>query len=413
MLKKLRKKFITVAMCSVFGVLALVLGIINTVNYVRTVIDADGIVALIKDGGGHLGTVENRPQRPISPETPFRTRFFTVTLPSDGGALLVNTDKIASIDFIKAVQIAKALYDGKRSVGFYADYRYGTVVTDASIMYIFVDCSKELDSFRSFLFASISVGAAAFVLIFALVFFLSGKVMKPVAESYAKQKRFITDASHEIKTPLTIIGANTDVLEMQGTANEWTEGIREQVRRLTDLTEKLVFLSRLDEANYVLGSTDFSISDAVEETIKPFLPIATTRGLEFECDIQKNITYRGDETLIRRLVSVLADNALKYSDGGGTISVSLKCADGKVRLSVTNPAAELRERDLGVLFERFYRGDKSRNSEIAGHGIGLSIASAVVSAHKGKISASRNANLVTFSVTLPNREPRQHDRTIS
>lgn len=399
MIKKLRIKFILVTMCSVFGVLALILGVINTVNYVKTTDAADGIVALIKEGGGKFEQSE-KPSGPMSPEMPFRTRFFTVTIANDGSAVTVNTDKIASIDAEKATDIAQKLYKTNDYKGFYDDYRFGTAATDGGTMYVFVDCSQELDYFGDFLLVSISVGAAAFVVIFALVFFLSGKVMKPVAESYEKQRRFITDASHEIKTPLTVIGANTEVLEMKGTENEWTKSIKEQVKKLSSLTEELVFLSRMDEGNSPLNATDFSVSDAVEETVKPFRSIATAKGLAIESDIQKGIGYYGDESLLHRLVSVLMDNALKYSDDGGVISVKLKSAGGKVHLSVANPAKSLGEENLSLLFERFYRGDKSRNSAIGGHGIGLSVASAIAAAHKGKISACSKNGTVTFSAVL-------------
>lgn len=399
MIKSLRKKFVIVAMCSVFAVLTLVLGIINTVNYAKTISDANEIVSLIKDGGGKFGGGE-KPQKPMYPETPFRTRFFTVTIANDGSVQTVNTDKIASIDSEKAIDITKSLYDKKSFEGFYEDYRYGTVITQSATMYIFVDCFKEFEYFREFLLVSISVGVGACVLIFALVFVLSGKVMKPIAESYEKQKRFITDASHEIKTPLTIIGANADVLEMQTGASEWTLNIKEQVKRLSSLTEKLVFLSRMNEENNVLKATDFSISDAVEETMKPFYSIASAKELTIESNIQKNITYCGDENLLRQLVTVLLDNALKYSDDGGVISADLNQEDGKVNFSVTNSAVYLKEDNLDLLFERFYRSDKSRNSATGGHGIGLSIASAIVAAHKGKISASHKDGKVTFSVVL-------------
>lgn len=410
MIKRLRKKFILVTTCSVLAVLVLIVGIINIVNYSKVVENADRIVSFLQDGGGSFGGDKfDRPQdgefngghqRPMSPETPFETRFFTVILDGNGAVMTVNTDKIASVDQTQAADYAVYLYKKNKLNGFYRSYRYGTISVDGSdTMYIFVDCTKELSSFENFLLVSIAVGISAFAAVFVLVFFLSGRVMKPIAESYAKQKRFITDASHEIKTPLTVIGANTEVLEMQGTSNEWTESIKEQVKRLTSLTEKLVFLARMDEESQTLKTTDFSISDAVEETVKPFYAVAVSKGLALESDIQKNISYCGDETLIRQLVSLLVDNALKYSDENGKIAVLLKSAGGKIQLTVSNPAKELNG-DLNILFERFYRNDKSRNSETGGHGIGLSVAQAIVTAHKGKITAHGDNGTVVFTVTL-------------
>ena len=410
MIKRLRKKFIILTSCSVLAVLVIIVGIINIVSYVNAVESADRIVALLIDGGGSFGSdrPDNgnhwdgesgfKPERPMSPETPFETRFFIVELDGNGEVTAVNTDKIAAVDGAQAGEYAVSLYKKNGRSGFYGNYRYGTAEKENGTMYVFVDCTKELASFDNFLLVSLAVGASAFVAIFALVFFISGKVTKPIAESYAKQKRFITDASHELKTPLTVIGADAEVLEMQGTANEWTESIKEQVKRLTSLTEKLVFLARMDEEP-TLKATDFSLSDAVEETVKPFIAVALSKGLTLEEDIQKNMSYCGDEALLRQLVSLLVDNALKYSDENGKITVRLRSAGGKIQFTVSNPAKELNG-DLSVLFERFYRNDKSRNSETGGHGVGLSLAKAIVEAHKGKITANAENATVTFTVTL-------------
>lgn len=412
MIKRLRKKFIIVATCSVLAVLMLIVGIINIVNYASVVSNADRIVAILKDGGGSFGggnkfengeppsgEFDDMHQRPTSPETPFKTRFFTVVLDDSGTAIEINTDKITAVDETQAKSYAEKLFKKNATTGFYGNYRYGTAIEENGVMYIFVDCTEELSNFNSFLLVSILVGVSAFAAVFILVFLLSGKVTKPIAESYAKQKQFITDASHEIKTPLTVIGANTEVLEMQGVENEWTQSIKEQVKRLTSLTEKLVFLARMDEENQTLKATDFSLSDAVEETVKPFLAVAVSKGLTIECDVQKDITYCGDESLLRQLISLLVDNALKYSDENRKIAVCLKTAGNRVNLTVSNPAKDL-DGDLSVLFERFYRTDKSRNSETGGHGVGLSVAYAIVAAHKGKISARAENGIAVFSVTL-------------
>ncbi len=414
MIKRLRKKFIIVTTCSVLAVLILIVGIINIVNYSGVIKNADQIVRLLQDGGGNFGNDmgnngepvppdDNKPfnpQRPMSPETPFETRYFTVIIDDSGVAQAVNTDKIASVDQTQAADYAVTLYKKNKTSGFYGNYRYGTIAVDRTdTMYIFVDCTRELSNFKNFLLVSIAVGVAAFAAVFVLVFFLSGKVMKPIAESYAKQKRFITDASHEIKTPLTVIGANTEVLEMQGIENEWTGGIKEQVKRLTSLTEKLVFLARMDEESQAVKATDFSLSDAVEETVKPFCAVALSKGMSLESEIQKNLSYCGDESMIRQLISLLVDNALKYSDENGNIKVGLKTAGGKIQLYIANPSRDLNG-DLSVLFERFYRNDKSRNSETGGHGIGLSVVKAIVEAHKGKITANAENGTVVFTITL-------------
>ncbi len=396
MIKSLRRKFIIVAMCSVFAVLAVVMCMINVINYVNLVNNADDLVAMLTDGGGSFGGMHGKP---ISPETQYETRYYTVVLGADGKALAINVDAIAAIDAQEAASFAEELYAKEKTAGFYGNYRYRCTETKSGTMYIFVDCTRDLASFRNFLWNSIAVSAVSLLLVFFLLLIFSGRVIKPVAESYAKQKRFITDASHEIKTPLTIIGADTDVVEMKDGASEWTQDIKKQVARLTSLTEKLVFLARMDEEGRTLNETSFCISDAVEETIQLFYAVSMSRGVKLITNVQPNITYCGDESMIRQMISLLIDNALKYTDGD-EVNVLLETSGSKILLTVKNRASYMQSGNLDVLFERFYRNDSSRNSETGGHGIGLSVVQTIVAAHKGKITAFKDGDTVTFSVAL-------------
>lgn len=203
-------------------------------------------------------------------------------------------------------------------------------------MYIFVNCERELNTFHTFLLASIGISLAGLLLVFLLVVLFSGMLVKPVAESYEKQKRFITDASHEIKTPLTIIDANTEVLEMTGGENQWTKSTRKQIARLTSLTEKLVFLSRMDEESTQLEMTDFAISDAVIDTAEPFVSYAASRGKTLELDIAPDLTYHGNEGCIRQCVSLLLDNAIKYSTENGKLRLTFHKQGRALALTVWN-----------------------------------------------------------------------------
>lgn len=397
MIKNLRRKFIAVAMCSVFAVLSAVMCIVNIISYANVVNNADSLMLMLKEGGGSFGVGLHG--KPISPETPYETRYYTVLLGFEGEALAVNVDSIAAIDAQEAATFAQELYKKGKTLGFYGNYRYSGTETKTGIMYIFVDCTRELTSFRIFLWNSIAVSGGSLLLVFILLLIFSGKVMKPVAESYAKQKRFITDASHEIKTPLTIIGADTDVIEMKDGASEWTQDIKEQVSRLTSLTEKLVFLARMDEEGRTLNSTTFCISDAVEEAVQPFRAVSLSRGIELNAKVQPNITYCGDESMIRQMLCLLVDNALKYTDGD-EVDVLLESSGNKILLTVKNQASYMQSRNLDLLFERFYRNDSSRSSETGGHGIGLSVVQTIVAAHKGKITAFKDGNIISFAVTL-------------
>ena len=399
MFKTLRRKFVIIAVSTVFAVLTVILGSINLVNYRTVIRNADLLLAVLAEGGG---TFVGRPSPGVdlSPETPFSTRYFTVVLDESGNAVQVNLDRIVSVTTVaQACAMAVQLSEKGRTSGFFGNFRYGTCEISANqTMYLFVDCTRELEGFRDFLWTSVAIGFLGLAVVSALIFVLSGRMLRPVAESAEKQKQFITDASHEIKTPLTIIGANTQILELQTGENEWTQGIREQIERLTALTKKLLFLSRLEEGNHIT-MTEYCISDAIEESLQPFAAVAEAKGMTLVLNIRPRLSHCGNEELIRQLASLLVDNALKYSDGG-EVSAELQEERGHLRFSVRNRASDLPDGTLNHLFERFRRGDSSRNSETGGHGIGLSVAQKIVSAHGGKISAVCKDGTVCFSVLL-------------
>ena len=380
----------------------------------------------------------------ISPESQFDTRYFTVTINSKGEVENIDTSKIASVSSENAAEYAKKLWksgkkgDGKS--GFADNCKYLTVDEDGSTMYIFLSCQRELSTIKTYILASVGISVFGLLVVFVMIYFFSGKILKPVSESYEKQKRFITDASHEIKTPLTIIDANTEVIEMMEGENEWTSSTRKQVARLTSLTEKLVFLSRMDEEATKLEMLEFSLSDAILDTAEPFKAVAGTKGKKLTIDVTDGILYTGDEKTIRQLVSILLDNAIKYSgcssiryENGNvnkdnlnktylnkTIQTQNNCVtagdmapeieltmrqSGKNRIitvwNTVDDTANIKKGRQDMLFERFYRTDASRNSKTGGFGIGLSAAYAIVKAHKGKITAeSKDGRSIKFTIVL-------------
>ncbi len=405
MIRTLQRKFITVAMVAVIIVLSCIMGIINILNYMNVNSSADAKLDLIAENRGQFPEEDDirkiEPHERISPESPFDTRYFTVSLDNDGNVLWAETKNIAAIDDETAVEYATALFAEGETEGFVGIYKYRAVENDDGTMYIFLDCERELTNFRSFLMISITASTIGVAAVLILVVMFSKAIVRPVAESYEKQKRFITDASHEIKTPLTIIDANTEVLEMENGESEWTASIKNQVKRLTGLTEKLVFLTRMDEPSTVLEMNKFSLSDVILETAKDFEPIAVAKNKKFDIDIESDVTYSGNKETIRQLVSLLLDNAMKYSSAEGGIRLNFKTSERNKKLTVCNTVDEIEKGDLNILFDRFYRGDPSRSSEISGFGIGLSAAQSIVAAHKGKISAkSEDGKSVMFTVIL-------------
>ena len=405
MIKKLRQKFILISMFSLTFVIAIIIGIINIHNYSSIVKRADEKLELIINNNGIFPREKDNkimpPDNKMSPEAPFETRYFSVTFNNNGEVIKVNIDRIAAIDELSAESYATSLYNNSKTKGFFKNYRYQSKTRDTETLYVFIDCQHDLITFREFLYASLLFSLIGITTIFLLVFFSSKIILKPISESYEKQKHFITDASHELKTPLTVIDASADVLEMEVGENEWITSIKDQVTRLTKLTEDLLMLSRMNETNRVIF-TDFSLSEVLEDSIKCFESVAISQGKTIETNIPNNISYNGEINMISQLFSILLDNALKYTNEKGLIKVSLSETEKNKKIVFYNTCENIEIGNHDYLLERFYRKDSSRNSNTGGHGIGLSIAKSIIDNHKGKINIkSDDGKSITITITLP------------
>lgn len=404
MIKKLRSKFIFTAMLSMSAVLLIIISSINIINYNKVVSDADRITSLLAENGGMFPKPEpkgNGEIHPFSPETPYETRFFTVLFSSSGKRTATNTGKIAAIDSETAAEYAEQVFASSKSIGFYKNYRYMKKVTDSDTLIIFLDCTRGLQSFYNFFVISACVSFIGLISVFLLIFFTSKKIIRPVAESYEKQKRFITDAGHELKTPLTVISADAEILAMELDENEWLQDIQYQTKKLAELTKELIYLSKMDENREQLQMIDFPVSDITAEEAAHFQSRAKTLNKTVSLNIKPMLSLHGDEKAVRHLISILMDNALKYSNDNGRISVTLKKYGGKIILEVSNSVDNVNSETMKHLFERFYRGDSSRSSETGGYGLGLSIAKAIVMSHKGQISADSDGQCVTVTAVFP------------
>ncbi len=404
MIRTLKKKFIIIATSVIFIVISTVIGVLNITNYVRLDKESDRILTLLSQNGGTMPTppfnIDANPIEGFSPELPFRTRFFTVTT-NKAEILSIDVSKIAAISEDKAKSYALTLTDKGKYAGYYNGYKFTTIDVDDGRMFIFLDCVNDLENAKNLLTSSIIVGIAVISVIFVLIWLLSSIAVKPIAESYEKQKRFITDANHEIKTPLAIINATNEIMEVEFGKTEWSGILTKQIKKLNSLTEKLVFLSRMDEENSNIPMEEFNLSNTVMEISEPFKSIAKSAQKSFNVSVEQNITITGDLSLIGQLISILLENAFKYSTENGFIDLSLSQRTSSVKLTVKNSADIKDKGNLDKLFDRFYRPSESRNSETGGHGIGLSIAKSIVNIHKGKITAkSDDGSNITFIVTL-------------
>ena len=412
MIYRLQKRFILISTVSVLTVIALVFSVILVLNISSMNRNMDVLADRVSEGGGKFpGSFDEPPlfdkmpsrNEPnfefITPETPFSTRHFTVFFDKKGEVARTNTESIYAIDEDTAIEYAeKVMKDGDER-GWISSYRYKIFSTDLGMGVVFVDGSMS----RTVLMQSTTIagfvllGCAALVLM--LIFLLSKKAVKPIAESYEKQKQFVTDANHELKTPLTLIMANVEIAELELGKNEWLDDIRSEGHRMTELVNQLVALSRMDEEGQPLNITEVAFGDLVADTVAEFEPLAKERGKAITSSVDKEISYAGDEALLHRLVGILMDNAIKYCDQGGEITVNLH-RGRRIILTVENTYAAVGELELNRLFDRFYRADKARKFT-GGYGVGLSMAKAIVEKHKGEITAyKKDATHIGFKIVL-------------
>lgn len=436
--KRLRQKFVLVAMLSVAAALVLILVVINVVNYQSVCRMADDRIEAIVENGGSFPSVfgadggqadqegmsdasvvilkelsatyidrsfdlDKRVADIMDKEAPYDTRYFTVTVDDDGAIVGVDVNHVAATTAQDACAYALQVSVSGAKHGFYGAYRYRVVDADEGSLYVFVNCSRELSNFEAFLGASAAIGVGAWLLVLVLVVIFSRIAVRPIVESYRKQQRFITDASHEIKTPLAVIGAANDVLEIEAGESEWTQSIAAQVTRLKSLTERLVFLARMDEDATQFEKTDLDLSELTEYASEPFCAVAESRGKKLVRDLESGLHVQGDISALSQVVELLLDNATRYASDGSEIELALKKRSrGGVTLQVSNAVGAMPEGELKRLFDRFYRADTSRNSQTGGSGVGLSVARAIVEAHGGSIRAQAlDANTICFTVTLP------------
>lgn len=406
MIKKLRIKLILVSMLSLLVVLLVIVGSINLLNVHRMVDEADGVLDILAKHDGRLPMqeeftdLEDSPTY-TSPEVPYESRYFFVLLDENEGVIATNIERIAAVDQETAVEYAQVALDSEKDRGFVGEYRYTVQEEDDGVRISFLDCGRRISMCRAFALNSLWISLLGMLAVFLLMMLASGRIIKPVSDSYEKQKQFITDAGHEIKTPLAIIDADAGLIEIENGSNEWLKDIQTQVRRLTGLTNDLIYLARMEEGQGQQEIINFPLSDVVEEQVRSFQALAIQKNRKFVSHIQPMLTLHGDEKMISQLVSILLDNAIKYSDTGGEIRVMLEKQGRAVHLSVLNTVESINQQELAHLFDRFYRTDRSRNSKTGGYGIGLSIASAVAAAHKGKILAtSRDGHSLLITVIL-------------
>lgn len=336
-----------------------------------------------------------------NPEAEYITRFFVAKYDNDGNITELKADNIADVSKEITQELASlALMDSSDS-DVINEYRYLKGKTENGNIIVFLNILQDQQNLSMVRLTSLAVSLISLSIVLVLVIIFSGAAIKPIVNNITKQKQFITDASHELKTPITSIVTSLDVITLDHGEDEWTSNIRNQTNRMSKLVSELVSLSRLDETNPLYVKENFSVSDISWEILEIYQSRAKAKGRMITANIEENLCMNGDKGAIGQMLSVLLDNAIKYAKGEGDTYFKVYGYHNKIKIEVSNPTEFDEPVDVKRLFDRFYRPDSSRNVDDGGSGIGLAIAKAVVSAHGGKISAEcSNGKRMTLKVVL-------------
>lgn len=412
-MKKLRLKMIGIVFASVvaaFMVMTIILVMCFGAYRNR---QADQITAMISENNGTVPQLKDYKQQQknsqaferyfnnYNEDSSYRTRFFRIFLDEDKKVTNVNMDHIAAVDVKKAVRMTKMAMLRRGKVGLVGSYRYRKEYKDGQVRsIIFLDCKENQSFYHLAVTITITVSTLLTCLITVIFAIASKRAVRPFEINSNRQKQFITDASHELKTPLAIISANAEVLQYKGDGNEWTQNIIDQTKHMGKLINQLLVLAKLDEVQEKSEKQEADLKLLLEETIEPFEEVATQKKVTLKLHLEEGVTIRVNREQIAQLVSILTENAAKYVNDGGKIVWRLTKTQHGVVLVVKN-TTEKELPDTKRMFDRFYRSDSSRSSKTGGQGIGLSIAKKIVDSHKGSITAKAGDGMVTFRVSLP------------
>lgn len=406
MIRRIRRRFIRIALSVLALAMVLVAVVINAANWIDVRGELTETLTTLAENGGAIGrgfVGKGRRSRGLQNRLD-ESRFFSVIVQPNGEYALSDTTRETGYTAEELAQIASRALDSGRASGFLDSYMFIVQGQENGLrMAVFLNCETRLESVRRLAVISGAACAGAILLAWLLVALFSNRAIQPMIENVEQQKRFITDAGHELKTPLTVISANMDVLALETGENEWVRSTRKQVANLRGLVNELIYLSRLDEEDAGLQFAAFDLTEAVRAAAEPFESMAEFNGKQMALALDAGVRMRGDAGAIGRLVSVLCDNAVKYAPPGDSIALALRGDGRRATLTVENGLSEpLEPEALKHLFDRFYRADSSRSKESGGYGIGLSVARAVAEKHGGDIRAKQTGEgRLRFTVSLP------------
>lgn len=413
MIKTLQKKFIKTSMTAVVILLLVLLLGLNITNAYSLYTQDNRVLNMLSEN--EFSVLWQLPKEfdrrkdkgflrsPLNENTRRSSIYFIAYADNSGKILFIDTSRTAEITKDEAFSIAQTAVGKDKPSGRIDAYRYKAVETqnDIGTAFVFLDTTQNMNNILRVLLSSSAIAVVCFIMMLFVTIVLSKKAIRPIAENMEKQKNFVTDAGHELKTPLAIILSNTEALELHTGKTKWTENIKEQSDRLSRLTQDLLALSRLDDAETDKMHETVSFSQIAFDTAAMFYESAALKSVMINENIQNDISLKADREHLTRLVSVLMDNAVKYCSENSRIDITLSRRDKKAVLTVSNVCDQLPDCKSEKLFDRFYRGDSSRTQKSGGCGIGLAAAKAITELYKGKITAEYgDENRITFTVIL-------------
>ncbi len=411
-IQKLRRKFILIATASFFLVSVFIGSLINLANYAVTQAEINWTLERISENRGALENSADAHTPPdslsiielFSPADQHRS-FYVFTFDEAGGEVARFANRRSTESIENAAAAAEAIRQLGKADGRYDRYSFQiTQNSDATVTLAMLDSGSVLYSRLRLAYASVGVGVVGMLITVILVVALSKKAVKPEIENSRRQEQFLTNVSHELKTPLAVIRSNTEMQEMTGGESEWTQSTIRQVDRMNSLIRNLVMITKAREQESRDEAKQIDVSEAASQTAKDFVSRAEREGKTLRLQITQGLSLTSSESSIRQLTMLLLDNAVKYCDENGAIDVTLaplaKRGKKGVRLTVTNDYAAGKDVDYTRFFDRFYREDQSRNIDTGGYGIGLSIAESICERQKGDIRAAWHDGRISFVCEL-------------
>lgn len=411
MFRKLKIRFILLASAAIVCILLTMIAVLNSVRFLQTNGEIQAVLNILSANNGDFPSVEETAESlqndRITIDTIYQYRYFSVVYKEDKTLYSTNLDHLSNLSKEQALSYANKVIKDSRSSGVFKVgsqfYSYQITQDSKTKRYLLVvlDSTNYLESRNDFFWLSIQLCFYSFIFFVLVVSGFSNFAIRPYIKNYENQKRFITNAGHELKTPLAIISANTELQELMTGENEWTESTKDQVKRLSNLINQMVVLARLEEQPDVT-LVDVNFSEVVKKVAGNFKSVIEKAGKKYEIKLQEDIHVKATEDELYELVSILIDNACKYCDEDGQIFVTLTKAKRwkRARLTVANSYADGKNVDYSRFFDRFYREDESHNQKQPGYGIGLSMAESLVRIFKGRIWVSYKKGLIGFTVLL-------------